>query len=243
MTDHKKNAFFPIFLTPETKSELHPVKEFSFRTLNRYYRLSIKDILLVGANTGSEIANFYNSKANQVTLIEPLPTAFSELESRVHLLGQGARTVLHNVAVGSFRGNVSIFPADNNGESSSILRPKVHSELNPEIKFGEPFTVPQLTLSDLLSPEQIPNFWILDTQGVELEVLKGGREFLNKVDYLFIEVNRDENYEACAQVEELDEFLIDYGFHRQLTRWWGTWGDAFYSRTYSFPTLRRLLRR
>jgi FkbM family methyltransferase len=239
----KRNHFFPIWLSPKTNSELHPIREFSFRTLNRYYRLATKDVLLVGASTGSEIANFYVFKNARVTLIEPLYSAFSELKTMVEFLGEGHRTRLHNVAVGSFRGNVHLYPADNNGESSSTLRPKAHLEINPEIKFGEPFMVPQLTLSDLLSPSAVPNFWILDTQGSELEVLRGGLEFLNEVDYLLIEVNRDENYEKCAKVEEIDQLLASYGFYRQLTRWWGTWGDAFYSRSYSFPTLRRLLRR
>ena len=43
------------------------------------------------------------------------------------------------------------------------------------------------------------------------------------------EVNRDEVYKNCARVEQLDEFLLTYGFERVETTWDGeTWGDAFY---------------
>jgi len=243
MDNRKKYFHFPIILSPKQQHLIHPVKEFSFRTLNRYYRLKTRDILLVGANTGSEISNFYKIENAKVFLVEPLPTAFVELSHRVVKEGQSHRTVLHNVALGATSGEVNIHPASNNGESSSTLKPKIHMTLNPDITFGEPFSVKQLTLREILNTDCIPNFWIIDTQGSELDVLIGGSEFLNHVDYLLIEINRDENYENCAKVEDIDELLRQYGFNRQLTRWWGTWGDGFYSRGYSFPTLRRVLRR
>jgi hypothetical protein len=73
------------------------------------------------------------------------------------------------------------------------------------------------------------NFINIDVQGYELEVFKGGSEYLNSVDYIMTEVNRDEVYKGCPMVEELDEFLKPYGFERVETTWDGiTWGDAFY---------------
>jgi hypothetical protein len=43
------------------------------------------------------------------------------------------------------------------------------------------------------------------------------------------EVNRDEVYKGCPMVEELDDYLKEYGFERVETTWDGvTWGDAFY---------------
>ena len=40
------------------------------------------------------------------------------------------------------------------------------------------------------------NFINMDVQGYELEVLKGGTKVLEKVDYVYCEVNRDEVYEG-----------------------------------------------
>jgi hypothetical protein len=72
----------------------------------------------------------------------------------------------------------------------------------------------------------------IDVQGYELEVFKGGKDFLNEVDYIITEVNRDEVYKGCAKIDELDSFLAPYGFNRVETTWdGGTWGDAFYIKT------------
>ena len=71
----------------------------------------------------------------------------------------------------------------------------------------------------------------MDVQGYELEVLKGGTKTLEKVDYVYCEVNRDEVYENNAYVEELDEFLKGYNMERVMTSWEGQiWGDALYVR-------------
>ena len=51
------------------------------------------------------------------------------------------------------------------------------------------------------------NFINIDVQGYELEVFKGGTKTLEKVDYIYCEVNRGEVYEGNAMVEDLDEFL------------------------------------
>ncbi len=70
-----------------------------------------------------------------------------------------------------------------------------------------------------------------DVQGYELEVLKGATKTLEKVDYVYCEVNRDEVYENNAYVEELDEFLAQYDMERVMTSWEGQiWGDALYVR-------------
>ena len=74
------------------------------------------------------------------------------------------------------------------------------------------------------------NFLNLDIQGAELKALKGMEEYLDKVDYIYTEVNEDYVYKGCALVSELDEFLGKYGFTRVETSWAGNckWGDAFY---------------
>ena len=76
------------------------------------------------------------------------------------------------------------------------------------------------------------NFINMDVQGYELEVLKGGKKVLENINYVYCEVNRDEVYENNAYVEEIDEFLADYGMERVETNWAGDiWGDALYIRT------------
>jgi hypothetical protein len=69
-------------------------------------------------------------------------------------------------------------------------------------------------LDDILEDKQNYNFLTIDVQGYELEVLKGSRETLKNINYILTEVNRDELYENCARVEQLDEFLGRFNFQR-----------------------------
>ena len=122
--------------------------------------------------------------------------------------------------------------SSNNAMSSSILKPKQHLELHPDVTFDGTEEVE----IDVLDNYDIGecNFINIDVQGYELEVFKGAKETLNKIDYIYCEVNRGEVYEGNAFVEEIDEFLTPYGFQRVETKWpetYYTWGDAFYIKT------------
>ena len=47
----------------------------------------------------------------------------------------------------------------------------------------------------------------IDTQGFELEVLKGATENLAIVDYLIVEINRKPLYEDSPLERDIDKFL------------------------------------
>ena len=111
----------------------------------------------------------------------------------------------------------------------NILKPKVHLTHHPHVKFPSTEEVEVSCLDSYDCFEY--NFINMDVQGYELEVLKGGTKTLEKVDYVYCEVNRDEVYENNAYVEELDEFLKEYNMERVMTSWEGQiWGDALYVR-------------
>ena len=71
----------------------------------------------------------------------------------------------------------------------------------------------------------------IDVQGYELEVLKGADTILEYIELMILEVNRDEMYEGCPLVEELDTFLEKYNFKRVHTLWQSiSWGHAIYAK-------------
>ena len=74
------------------------------------------------------------------------------------------------------------------------------------------------------------NFINLDIQGVELRALKSMEEYLHKIKYIYSEVNCDDVYLNCDKVNDIDNYLKQFGFERVETKWWGDskWGDAFY---------------
>ena len=117
----------------------------------------------------------------------------------------------------------------NQGQSSSILEPGIHTRQYPHITFDNKLEVDMVRLDDFIEESTDYNFINIDVQGYELEVMKGAVDTLKNVDYIMSEVNRDEVYINCSKVDELDSFLSDFGFSRVETTWDGlTWGDALY---------------
>jgi hypothetical protein len=73
------------------------------------------------------------------------------------------------------------------------------------------------------------DFLNIDLQGAELKALKGMGEVLRQFKWAYLEVNKAELYKGCALVEDIDMYLLGYGFKRVETKWTGAdWGDALY---------------
>jgi FkbM family methyltransferase len=134
-----------------------------------------------------------------------------------------------NFACGSKPVELEMYTEDaNQGQSSSLMKPKQHLKEYPQIRFTgrEPVKVFPL---DFLSTIGC-NILMIDTQGFELEVLRGAKETLRNIDVVYSEVNRAEMYEGCPMIEDLDEYLKQFDFERKETVWYanGNWGDGIW---------------
>jgi len=190
------------------------------------YDLKINGILHIGAHYGGEIETYEKLGISNLIFFEPSPETFKILQERV-----GTRAIVKNIALGNTIGEIEMnVETANLGASNSILKPKLHLAQYPYITFDKKIKVGIDKLDSFLNVKDKFNFINIDVQGYELEVFKGGNEYLNHIDYIMTEVNRDELYENCVQIEELDNYLGTYGFERVETSWWdgGNWGDAFY---------------
>ena len=197
----------------------------SFTGLRKKYNMDITGIIHVGAHYGEEIAEYVRNGIRDIIVFEPLSECFDVLTK--NLIDHNANIEGHQVALGSAPGTAIMYLSDNEKQSSSILKPKVHLTHHPHVKFNGTEEV-EVDLLDNFDTKDY-NFLNMDVQGYELEVLKGSTETLKHVDYVYCEVNRDEVYEGNAYVEELDEFLSSYGMERVETSWEGQiWGDALY---------------
>ena len=178
---------------------------------------------------GQEYEIYQKFRIANLVFFEPLSQNFEILKSHV---GENAK--LFQKALGNENKKVKMYvESANNGMSSSILKPKKHLEQYPNIVFDSEEIVEMVRLDEILKDKENYNFITIDVQGYELEVFKGSRETLKNIDYILTEVNRDELYENCARVEQLDEFLGQFDFQRVETNWEGeTWGDAFYIKSF-----------
>ena len=193
-------------------------------------------IFHIGAHYGQEV-NMYIQKNIPCILFEPNPDSYNILEQNFRGVS-GVCT--ENYALGSKNEKRIMYCEKNNqGMSSSLLRPKKHLDYYPSISFDSMCNVDQITLDGYVENNNINltifNSIVMDVQGYELEVLKGSTKTLNRIDHILTEVNFEHMYENCALIEELDNFLKNYGFVRLGTVDSGCgWGDAFYSKNRQF---------
>lgn len=187
--------------------------------------MDIKGIIHVGAHYGEEIEEYVNNGIQEIILFEPLGECFDILQRKIFDLN--ANIAGYQVALGSSPGTAEMYISDNQMQSSSILKPKVHLTHHPHVKFNGTEEV-EVDMLDNFDTKDY-NFLNMDVQGYELEVLKGGTETLKHVDYVYCEVNRDELYEGNAYIQDIDDFLSKYDMIRVETNWEGDlWGDALY---------------
>lgn len=201
----------------------------NFNKIKEQYKLDIKGVVHIGAHHGDEVLDYIRNGIQDITLFEPLSENFKILEK--NLSDVNANINAYQVALGSEEKVVKMYVSSNDAQSSSILKPKEHLNQYSHITFEkseEEVEVKTLDSFDI----QNANFINIDVQGYELEVFKGGKKTLERIDYIYSEVNRDEMYEGNTFIEELDEFLSDYGFSRVETHWPDPkkvgWGDALY---------------
>lgn len=156
------------------------------------YNLKISGIIQIGANRGQEIEHFYGLGIDNIVAFEPLQENFQILTARFPQLKA------HKVALGNDISVVTMNVSNNEQQSSSILKPKVHLRQHPDVHFIGQEQVPMTKLDVFAADNVGKNLIMMDVQGYELEVLKGAIETLKHVDYLMCEVNRAEVYENNA---------------------------------------------
>ena len=98
--------------------------------------------------------------------------------------------------------------------SSSLLAPKEHLDLHPDVTFDDTIEVDVVSLDDWARRQRIPRvdlLW-LDLQGYELEVLKSATAMLEGTSAIYTEVHLVESYEGAPLYDTLRSWLASAGF-------------------------------
>jgi len=193
-----------------------------------------KGILHLGANVGEEALAYHKEGIDNVIWVEANPDIFKTLVMNVS--GLGHKTF--NFCVGDENREAILHISNNGSQSSSVLPLGTHKVQHPEVKYTHDIHVPMMRIDSFFS--YVPNqserydlknidFLNADLQGFELNAIKGMGDLLHQFKYAYIEVNKAQVYEGCAQIGELDDYLKDFGFKRvQTANWIGDWSDALY---------------
>jgi FkbM family methyltransferase len=148
----------------------------------------------------------------KIFAFEPIPELFTQLKNNT----AGCPNVkCFQIALGDKSGKTIIHQSSGASDgSSSLLTPKAHLEHHPEVFFEKELEVEVITIPDWMKTNSIANvdfFW-LDLQGFELDVLKKAEHVLKNTKVVYTEVSIVENYQGGALYKELKEWLESLGF-------------------------------
>lgn len=194
------------------------------------YNIRPKTVLHVGAHRAEELDLYKKLFVQNVYWVEANKNLAVELKGLEFLRDMPNNKIFCEV-VGERDGDTVTFHTSNNNQSSSILELGEHSSLFPDVVYTGAEARQTKTISSILAEVGNPqiDFLNLDIQGAELLALKGFKE-LASVQFIYTEINSREVYKGCALVEQIDEYLADFGFVRAETAFWENhpWGDGLY---------------
>ena len=193
---------------------------------------NINSLIHVGGHTGQEV-NFYKSlNLEKVIYFEPVKEFADEIKTKIKNL---PNFVVHNCALGNEVQSKLIYIADkginDNSGSTSLLEPR-----KSDISFSKSQTIKVKKYTSF----QYSNIdlAVLDTQGYELEVLKGFEDKITTFKFLIVEFSNFEGYINQTVYKDLNKFLVSNNFsfltqRKKVLKIFpnstsGSYGDALY---------------
>jgi len=190
----------------------------------------IRGVIHVGANTAEEQPIYDKLGVKKVLYIDARKESIDIIERKYR--DNPDIIALHYVISDKCEWhdfNIS----SNAGASSSLLKLGTHKKHHPKIDMVKTEMALTTTLNIVFETPILHiedyNFINLDIQGTELRALKGFGDNIKCMDYIYTEINIEEVYEGCDQLNELEDYIFKFGFRRlemNLTKF--NWGDALY---------------
>ena len=164
---------------------------------------SFINLIHIGAHKGEEIPLYEQYNLDRVYLIEPIIYCEKVIQEKVRLLDN---YYSFNYALGSENKLSTIYLADGEDSgSSSLLAPR-----ESEIKFSNSQQIEVKTFASL-NLEKI-EMVVIDTQGYEMEVLKGFDDHLTEINFFIVEFANYEGYINQPTYKHLNKFMKRQGF-------------------------------
>lgn len=195
--------------------------------IHEKYKIQSKGVLHIGAHLGQEAGTYNQLGMKKMIFIEANPSIYAQLLTNIK---QYPSATAVNACISDAEKEVDFNISSNEGQSSSILPLGTHKTLHPDVSYTGKIKAKTVRMESILKDMNLEgvDFLNIDIQGMELPALKSMGAYLHNFNYAYLEVNREQVYEGCAEIDEIDAYLLQFNFVRKETNWVNGWGDAFY---------------
>jgi len=212
LTPHKKIAAY--FGYEFIKIRRKAYQDIDSHLLALFDLLDINCVLDVGANMGQFAKNIRNAGyQGHIISFEPISKCYAYLKGY-----ENENWQIMNFALGSEEGKTEINVTHKN-VFSSMLKPNQYAghrfENSANVEYTELVQVKRLddVLSDLITDIKVSNIFLkLDTQGYDLEVLKGAAESIIDISGIQSEISCKAIYEGMPTHLESLEYFDSLGY-------------------------------
>jgi hypothetical protein len=174
-----------------------------------------RGIVHVGAGDGVE-RDAYRDLDLFVVWIEPLPDVVHAL--RLALLDYPKQTAYEGLITEHDDEECTLHVSNYNGKCSSLLPLARHVDIWPDVVYERDFKLIGISLPSFRPvPTGEYDALILDTQGTELQILRGAAPILRSFAFIQVEAADFEGYTGGTRIEPLKAFLELFGF-REIER-------------------------
>jgi len=167
-------------------------------------KLSFRAETIIDVGVGNGTQSLYAAHPGAAFyLIEPVP----DDRGTVTAIAARLKASFFNVAAGATHGTIAFnMHADVTGSS-------IYRQLEGEALDGQRITVPMRTLDELI-PADIARPCVLkiDTQGAELDVIRGAASTMKRVDVAIVEVSLHQFRQGAVEMHEVVQAMADIGF-------------------------------
>ena len=204
------NYFLKFFNLRISSYQKDNLSEIVIGNILSYFKVDM--VLDVGANKGQFAEMIINNNySKKIISVEPVQSA------HLILINKSKRysfwTVCPIMAIGNDNSIIKFYETLNS-QCSSKKKP-IKNKLD-DYHIINTFNVKQTTLKDFYKDNILEDYnsicLKIDTQGNELEILKSGKNILNKFRLIIIEISFDIDYEGQNSFMEIINYLLDNNF-------------------------------
>mgnify|MGYP006110375921 CR=1 FL=1 len=172
----------------------------------------IKTVIDVGANIGQFAVDASELYPDAVIYsFEPLPGPYSQLLINTKSF---SKFNPYNIALSDHKGTTKMYSNDFSQSSSILEMAESHKKAFPHSKNATPVKVKVQTLDAIFNGVELDTDILLkiDVQGLEKQVLDGGKETIKKVKVIIIETSYISLYKDQSLFGDIHNYLAELGF-------------------------------